>query len=758
LSKIDQLGEIHTLIRLKMKIKSVLGFFKLCVLTLVVFHHQSYGVDNISPIAKEVKEVINGISDCHVHSLYDELDLDGPNLNPSVTIWKTNASHDARLRKYAKCQFRKHDITHVKRIHCVYAIIFLASQRQVYARKRKPSGGAGPPVWVNFNRVISYAFHTLQNCFWEDTSRSVEFKGSIRKLSSFSYVLFFTRLRPHQWLQILEIDPTLLSFSSRTALRYFSNPKAKSKAYFQCLFCPNEIPLLIPMKKAEQGNINSFNSFTRKLQHKVLKVESEIDSISYEWYTNELKVNLLSKSRAFDSPKLFRGLLNDILSSKRGHQLFILNILAEKYNNTVMLCPFDTKSNPMCSRYQLNDSLRHSRIVLPNNDELVIPREFVGSALIVIGMEGQKFLTCYYRRTVSFRFYMEPFQRDLWITLAFTSFMMAFLLHFYILKFHKSKMLKFSPYLFILSTITDDNCAMPGGLAREPVIRIALGPWFLMTVVLVNAYVGLVITGLTSPLPKESVDSFSNLTKMQFNPEQIARGLLWTQKLHNYELNLNLKNVLEEENFFAASGTRKFDSEIDFKIYSSLDRGAVELAVSNWMSDPAMILYPLEVRHRVYRYLEAFGKFLLLMYGLFLRSEGALVHQVMDRNLSIELRRGLLKNAAISTMEDTILLNLIVPEHISVPASYFSGKWNYSFESAVEEEITKCGRSAYADIRSVVDLEHKYLTRHYPWINFVLSKEEISKQIDSWAFPNMLDNDPILDGMNAFFYRNLPKT
>jgi hypothetical protein len=119
------------------------------------------------------------------------------------------------------------------------------------------------------------------------------------------------------------------------------------------------------------------------------------------------------------------------------------------------------------------------------------------------------------------------------------------------------------------------------------------------------------------------------------------------------------------------------------------------------------------------------NKFLLLMYEIFLSSEDILYRKITDRNLSIELRRDLLNNTTILTLEDAILLNLIVPEHMLIPTSYTNGKWNYSFASAVEEELVTCGRSAYADTKSVVDMEHRYLAKQYPWIKLSLSKEEI---------------------------------
>jgi hypothetical protein len=522
----------------------------------------------------------------------------------------------------------------------------------------------------------------------------------------------------------------------------------------------NETPLLIPMKKAEQGDVNLFSAFTRKLQHKVLKVENEIDSINYEWYTNELNLNLLSSSRAFDIPQLFHGLPMELSSTKHGLELFILNVLAKHYNATVILCHADMNLNLMCDRNQVNNRIRHSSINLPNNEELTIESSGVldtlGSSYIVVGVEGQKFLTCYHEETISFRFYLAPFERDLWIVSAFSTLLIAVLLHIFIVKFHKSKMLKFSPYMFILSTITDDNCAMPGGLAREPVIRIALGPWFLMTVAMVNAYIGLVITGLTSPLPTESVDSFSQLTKMHFNPEQIARSHISSRNGHVCNNEIKMMNIMDEERLFASNRTREFNPEIDFKIYSSRNRVVDEIYLKlTIFSDPQ------QARDWTYQNAQAFASVLLHRFDIFIKSERILYRQIMNRNLSIELRKELLTNATIPipTMEDAIVLNLLVPAHMSVPTSYSTGKWNYSYASAVEEEIIKCGRSAYAAIRSVVELEHEYLTKHYPRIKFFMSKEEIYKEMYSWMFRGIDDKVPIFQGMKALLvtgiYRKL---
>jgi hypothetical protein len=128
-------------------------------------------------------------------------------------------------------------------------------------------------------------------------------------------------------------------------------------------------------------------------------------------------------------------------------------------------------------------------------------------------------------------------------------------------------------------------------------------------------------------------------------------------------------------------------------------------------------------------------------------------------NYSTELRREKLKNATVLGVEDAVILNLNFPPHIFIPKSIKNEKWNHSFASAVEQEIIECGRSAYADSRSVVEMEHKYLSENYFWIKFFLSKEEIAKEMTSWVFPGMHDTAPIVKDLKAFLvtgiYRKL---
>jgi hypothetical protein len=50
--------------------------------------------------------------------------------------------------------------------------------------------------------------------------------------------------------------------------------------------------------------------------------------------------------------------------------------------------------------------------------------------------------------------------------------------------------------------------------------------------------------------------------------------------------------------------------------------------------------------------------------------------------------------------------------NMCVPTLDMIGHRNYSFASAVEEEMIECKRSAHADFRLVVEMEYRHLSEH----------------------------------------------
>jgi hypothetical protein len=723
---------------------------------------------------EEVQDLINSITpSCHVHLLHDDLNLPGPILHP-MSIWglKINGTVDKKLDNDHRCRFRRLDVTRVKGIQCVYSVLFLANQTQLFRKKLYKTS----KKMYYRNGVISFSFHSVQNCFWADYSIPIpNTKSPSRRLpSSSSYIVFFTPLTKSQWMQMLHSDKDVLTSCPKTGLRFFPTPSKKTEGYFHCSFCTESTPLLVPMSKEDQSNILRFNDFSLRNQYKLWKVSEEIDSLTHDFFTNEEKSKLLAQTREFDSPRLFRlhGLLKDPTSTKRSLDLMILHKLTGKLNATIVLCRFgESVINEFCDRPSLDQSMRRSSIYMSYNKKLTLTdftdtdvvkglMKTLRSSTVVLGIHGYKFLTCYHVPSITFRFYVDPFQPELWITFAFTSLVIAVLLHIFVLKYHKSEILHaFHPYFFMLSTITDDSCGMPSTLARQTVVRIGLGPWFLMTVVLVNAYLGLVITGLTSPFPLESVKSFADLTKMHFSPKEIARGLIWSR---NYADDLDAFIQAEKECFFDIPKTREFDPEVDFQIYSSLNEMEI-IPLWNEISEKytELNVSAKESFEQVLKSIQAFEKFLVGFAHKKTQLEYFLSAFIDEgtTSLSVDLRRELIaKNNPIYSLEDAVILNLYVPSHIFVPPSYRDNNvnyWNYSFASAVEEELVKCGRTAYADLRSVLEMEHKYLSDRYSGIEFFISEDEIGKEMDSWLFPGMHDGAPLVRAMKALVYTGI---
>jgi len=59
--------------------------------------------------------------------------------------------------------------------------------------------------------------------------------------------------------------------------------------------------------------------------------------------------------------------------------------------------------------------------------------------------------------------------------------------------------------LFVFPTICDDSGSLPEKLRLHLPIRLALGLWYFATVVVVNAYIGLVICSLITPFQLTSI-------------------------------------------------------------------------------------------------------------------------------------------------------------------------------------------------------------------------------------------------------------
>jgi len=98
--------------------------------------------------------------------------------------------------------------------------------------------------------------------------------------------------------------------------------------------------------------------------------------------------------------------------------------------------------------------------------------------------------------------------------------------------------------------------------------------------------------------------------------------------------------------------------------------------------------------------------------------------------------------------ENTLAFNLLFPIHAFIPVAvkktFEASIATYSIKpseklllsSAIENEITQCKRTVYADTTEEVDREFAYLSKHYPSIEFFKSKEHFLRMQRYWQFPD----------------------
>lgn len=94
------------------------------------------------------------------------------------------------------------------------------------------------------------------------------------------------------------------------------------------------------------------------------------------------------------------------------------------------------------------------------------------------------------------------------------------------------------------------------------------------------------------------------------------------------------------------------------------------------------------------------------------------------------------------SVEEAMVYNLYNPVHVVSPKLLND---NQDATSVIENEIVQCNRVAFVDDFNVVTNEFNYLKKHYPSINFVISKDVFYPSQKVWSFapnsgPKIVDN------------------
>jgi len=361
---------------------------------------------------------------------------------------------------------------------------------------------------------------------------------------------------------------------------------------------------------------------------------------------------------------------------------------------------------------------------------------FCNSHLIPLETYSWSFLTCYHEPLIPFKFYTDPFQIELWVAFLIAGLTLLISLHCVIrFIFGKAKFTSMSLLLFLLATVSDDSCDLPEAVQKNVPIRIMLSPWYLSTVVIVNAYMGLVISNLLSPFPLKSISTFTELAEIKYTESDIRKNFLWQQVYNKEEFNqVKLKNL--PPNFRVINENESvLNREQNFEIYSS-PSSMVEF-------------YDGTSSHLKHMFLQSFGRALTLFaskqIGNFYEFSGIDFFESTTKIKIADEPEGYRKL-------QEVLFNLFFPPHLKNPKganTVFSVnetvksrknkkhfKWNnkLKFWFLVEQEIIQCGRSAYVDKSDDVLAEYYYLRNYYHRTPFFLSTESTLSQWRYWFF------------------------
>lgn len=141
------------------------------------------------------------------------------------------------------------------------------------------------------------------------------------------------------------------------------------------------------------------------------------------------------------------------------------------------------------------------------------------------------FFSCsHYSRGVSFSLYLAPYDTMFWMVLIFMLLLSAcnVSLGFYLLnkEFHPVKI-----FVYFCGLLMDEVDQLPNILSNFLPLRCISVPWVLVSTVIINCYLGSVITNLNAPLPGERYDTYEKITCSEKSKISINYDMIENRKV-----------------------------------------------------------------------------------------------------------------------------------------------------------------------------------------------------------------------------------
>jgi hypothetical protein len=302
---------------------------------------------------------------------------------------------------------------------------------------------------------------------------------------------------------------------------------------------------------------------------------------------------------------------------------------------------------------------------------------------VLVSSGGFQFITCYNLTTsMSYEFYLNPFTYTLWFGICMQLLLLAIITHLYVKYWLK---LEFSPYLMMFSSIMEHSFHIPLTIWNRPAFKLTIGIWLLLSIIFTNSYKSLMIQGLTAPRGLKSVSKFNHLVIKESN-KKMPRNI--TKRIDP------LRPVFYSDCPYSASAKLQWETswKYQFKIYST-----------NVSIYGDQNVYPLT------------------------KLTNALWYVYQRIHLGTK-----------ATNEEMDLLKLkcqAALSHIPRPKSPpDNNKRLLPPETAIEQELTKCGQRVFVENEDKIKMEYEYLGKYYFWLNFTRSVETVLREGVAWRF------------------------
>lgn len=255
----------------------------------------------------------------------------------------------------------------------------------------------------------------------------------------------------------------------------------------------------------------------------------------------------------------------------------------------------------------------------------------------------------------------------------------------------------FSPWMYVLGPLLEDGVPFPLSLEGKGVYRTIFGGWILSCVLLTNFYNGLMITGLNSPLPSTTPETFKELVcdwrevKRPFAHYKKMRGNNTLSKIGNFDFEYYLDFVVK---LFKGEITAPGDAYSLSKCFSLLSQQSNEAARETRL--PAFFHY---LRRAFLDYYTA-------------------------------------KDAQLKTFQ--LVMNLFHPNHRHFPLNTKNIS-QISVEEGwkrVEREVVDCSKTVFIATEKTFRAEIEYLAKKYFWIKFHQSKQSLVLEYSALVFVN----------------------